>query len=89
VDLYYLELLARPVSVVRLEEDKTPGSLGFTKVKLLPDGVAHFTRGVGFSCLWWDSECGLGERSWRYSMVIDDMKTEKVFVEKPLTLDAA
>lgn len=67
-----------------LEEDKTPGSLGFTKVKLLPDGAAHFTRGVGFSTLW-DSERGFGERSWRYSMVVDDMKIEKVFTEKDLT----
>lgn len=32
------------------------------------------------SCLW-DSERGFGERSWRYSCVIDDMKLEKLFVE--------
>ena len=69
---------------ISLEEDKTVGSLGFTKVKLLPDGAAHFTRGMGFSCLW-DTERGFGERSWRYSMVVDDMKIEKVFVEKDLT----
>lgn len=67
-----------------LEEDKTPGSLGFKKVKLLPDGAAQFTRGMGFSCLW-DTERGFGERSWRYSMVVNDMKIEKLFVEKPLT----
>jgi peroxiredoxin len=46
-----------------LEEDKTPGSLGFQKVKLIPDGAALFTRGMGMSCLW-DSERGFGERSW-------------------------
>ena len=28
-----------------LAEDKTPGANGFEKVKLLPDGAAHFTRG--------------------------------------------
>mmetsp|Transcript_27571 Transcript_27571/g.81048 ORF Transcript_27571/g.81048 Transcript_27571/m.81048 type:complete len:103 (+) Transcript_27571:226-534(+) len=63
-----------------LEEDKTPGTLGFTKVKLLPDGAALFTRGMGMSCVW-DTERGFGERSWRYSCVINDMKVEKIFVE--------
>merc|ERR1712154_539400 len=65
-----------------LTEDKTPGSLGFTKVKLIPDGSAQFTRGMGMSCTW-DSERGFGERSWRYSAVINDMKVEKLFVEGP------
>eukprot|EP01031_Cornospumella_fuschlensis_P035331 gene35331-42812_t len=41
-----------------------PGN--FKKVKLLPDGAALFTRGMGMSCVW-DSERGFGERSWRYS----------------------
>jgi peroxiredoxin len=63
-----------------LEEDKTPGALGFKKVNLLPDGAAHFTRGMGMSCMW-DSERGFGERSWRYSAVINDMKVEKRFIE--------
>lgn len=63
-----------------LAEDKTPGSLGFEKVKLLPDGAAKFTRGMGMSTLW-DSERGFGERSWRYSAVVDDGKIEKLFVE--------
>jgi len=49
-------------------------------VKLLPDGAALFTRGMGFSCVW-DSERGFGERSWRYSVVINDSKVEKLFVE--------
>lgn len=55
-----------------------PGN--FKKVKLLPDGAALFTRGVGMSCIW-DTERGFGERSWRYSAVINDMKLEKIFVE--------
>lgn len=63
-----------------LEEDKTPGSLGFKKVKLIGDGAAQFTRGMGMSCLW-DSERGFGERSWRYAMVVDDMNIEKLFIE--------
>jgi peroxiredoxin len=63
-----------------LAEDKTPGSLGFFKVKLLPDGACHFTRGMGMSCMW-DTERGFGERSWRYSAVINDKKIEKIFIE--------
>lgn len=55
-----------------------PGN--FKKVKLLPDGAALFTRGMGMSCVW-ESERGFGERSWRYSAVINDMKIEKLFVE--------
>mmetsp|Transcript_18354 Transcript_18354/g.21180 ORF Transcript_18354/g.21180 Transcript_18354/m.21180 type:complete len:213 (+) Transcript_18354:42-680(+) len=63
-----------------LEEDETPGSLGFKKVKLLPDGAAAFTRGMGMSTTW-DSERGFGERSWRYSAVVDNSVIEKLFVE--------
>jgi thioredoxin-dependent peroxiredoxin len=63
-----------------LEEDKTIGSLGFQKVKLIPDGAAAFTRGMGMSCMW-DTERGFGERSWRYSMVVNDGVIEKLFVE--------
>eukprot|EP00545_Synedropsis_sp_CCMP1620_P008140 CAMPEP_0119025654 /NCGR_PEP_ID=MMETSP1176-20130426/34088_1 /TAXON_ID=265551 /ORGANISM="Synedropsis recta cf, Strain CCMP1620" /LENGTH=216 /DNA_ID=CAMNT_0006981225 /DNA_START=52 /DNA_END=702 /DNA_ORIENTATION=- len=63
-----------------LTEDKTLGSLGFEKVKLLPDGACQFTRGMGMSCVW-DSERGFGERSWRYSAVFNDMKVEKMFIE--------
>ena len=63
-----------------LEEDKTIGANGFTKTKLLPDGAAHFTRGMGMSCVW-ESERGFGERSWRYSMVVKDGTIEKLFCE--------
>ena len=66
-----------------LEEDKTPGSLGFTKVKLIPDGACHFTRGVGMSCTW-ESERGFGERSWRYSALVIDGIVKKVFIEQPM-----
>jgi len=63
-----------------LEEDKTVGSLGFTKVKLIADGAAAFTRKMGMSTMW-DTERGFGERSWRYSVVLNNMKIEKIFVE--------
>lgn len=49
-------------------------------MKLIPDGAAHFTRGMGMSCMW-DSERGFGERSWRYSAVVNDMIIEKLFIE--------
>lgn len=55
-----------------------PGN--FKKVKMLPDGAALFTRGMGMSTVW-DSERGFGERSWRYSVVINDNKIEKLFIE--------
>ena len=49
----------------KLEEEKedsecalNPGN--FTKVKLLPDGACHFTRGMGMSCTW-EAERGFGE----------------------------
>eukprot|EP00592_Proboscia_alata_P006275 CAMPEP_0194357846 /NCGR_PEP_ID=MMETSP0174-20130528/5270_1 /TAXON_ID=216777 /ORGANISM="Proboscia alata, Strain PI-D3" /LENGTH=205 /DNA_ID=CAMNT_0039128033 /DNA_START=60 /DNA_END=677 /DNA_ORIENTATION=+ len=63
-----------------LAEDKTVGSNGFEKVKLVPDGSALFTRGMGMSATW-EQERGFGERSWRYSAVINDMKVEKLFIE--------
>ncbi|GKY95723.1 hypothetical protein MPSEU_000533100 [Mayamaea pseudoterrestris] len=66
-----------------LEEDKTPGSWGFKKVKLVPDGACAFTRGMGMSNVW-SSERGFGERSWRYSMVVDDGIIEKMFIEGPV-----
>lgn len=55
-----------------------PGN--FKKVKMLPDGAALFTRGMGMSTVW-DSQRGFGERSWRYSVVINDNTIEKIFIE--------
>ena len=70
-----------------LPENKEPYSLGFKNVKLLPDGACLFTRGMGMSCTW-TSERGFGERSWRYSMVVNNMKIEKLFVEEPRIEDS-
>ena len=66
-----------------LQEDLTPGSLGFKKVKLIPDGACLFTRGIGMSCTW-ESERGFGERSWRYSALIDNCVIKKAFIEEPV-----
>lgn len=48
-------------------------------VKMLPDGSADFTRGMGM--LVKKNDLGFGERSWRYSMYVDDGKIEKIFIE--------
>lgn len=53
---------------------------GAEKVKMMPDGACTFTRGMGMSCTW-TTERGFGERSWRYSMVVNDGVIEKMFVE--------
>lgn len=53
--------------------------LGVDKVKLLPDGNGDFTRLMGM--LVRKENLGFGDRSWRYSMVVDDGKIEKVFAE--------
>lgn len=52
---------------------------GAKNVFLLPDGNADFTRKMGM--LVSKDNLGFGMRSWRYSMVVDDGKIEKVFVE--------
>lgn len=46
---------------------------------LLPDGNGEFTRKLGM--LVDKSNIGFGMRSWRYSMLVDDCKIEKMFVE--------
>jgi len=66
-----------------LPEDMTPGSLGFQNVKYIPDGAAFFTRGMGMSTIW-SSERGFGERSWRYSAVVNDGVIEQIFIEQPM-----
>eukprot|EP00545_Synedropsis_sp_CCMP1620_P008208 CAMPEP_0119005334 /NCGR_PEP_ID=MMETSP1176-20130426/1655_1 /TAXON_ID=265551 /ORGANISM="Synedropsis recta cf, Strain CCMP1620" /LENGTH=205 /DNA_ID=CAMNT_0006957123 /DNA_START=45 /DNA_END=662 /DNA_ORIENTATION=+ len=64
----------------KLPEDMTVGANGFSTVKMIPDGAAQFTRGMGMSCVW-EQERGFGERSWRYSAVIENGKVEKLFIE--------
>lgn len=50
-----------------------------SKVKMLPDGNAEFTKSVGM--LVNKSSLGFGERSWRYSMLIEDGVITKHFIE--------
>lgn len=58
-------------------------SLGVKNVKLLPDGNADFTRGMGM--LVKKENLGFGERSWRYSMLVEDGVIKKLFVEPGLS----
>tara|TARA_Y100000034_G_scaffold70987_1_gene85572 strand:+ start:5811 stop:6347 length:537 start_codon:yes stop_codon:yes gene_type:complete len=49
------------------------------KIKLLPDGNGEFTRKMGM--LVKKEDLGFGDRSWRYSMVVNDGVIEKIFIE--------
>ncbi len=53
---------------------------GANNVKLLPDGNGDFSKAMGM--LVDKSNLGFGMRSWRYSMVVNDYKIEKVFSEE-------
>lgn len=53
--------------------------LGLEKVFMLPDGNADFTRGMGM--LVKKTNLGFGERSWRYSMLVEDGTIKKMFIE--------
>ncbi|MGF1537718.1 MAG: peroxiredoxin [Elainellaceae cyanobacterium] len=52
---------------------------GVNNVFLLPDGNGEFTRKMGM--LVEKTNLGFGSRSWRYSMVVNDLEIEKIFIE--------
>lgn len=52
------------------------------KVKLLPDGSTEFTKGMNM--LVKKDDLGFGERSWRYSMYVEDGEIKKIFIEPGL-----
>jgi peroxiredoxin len=54
-------------------------NLKIKKVKLIPDGNGAFTKRMG--ALVPKTNLGFGERSWRYSMLVDNGKIVKVFEE--------
>ncbi len=56
--------------------------LGVKNITMLPDGSADFTRGMDM--LVKKEDLGFGERSWRYSMFVDDGEIKKVFIEQGL-----
>ncbi|MCB0377488.1 MAG: glutathione peroxidase [Bdellovibrionales bacterium] len=49
------------------------------KITMLPDGNGEFSEKLGF--LVDKSAIGFGKRSWRYSMLVNDGKIEKMFIE--------
>jgi len=55
-------------------------SLDIIHVKLIPDGSALFTKGMGM--LVRKDDRGFGERSWRYSAFIEDGVITKAFIEE-------
>ena len=57
--------------------------LDVDQVKMLPDGNADFTRGMNM--LVEKSNLGFGDRSWRYSMLVNDKKIEKIFAEPDMS----
>ena len=54
-------------------------NLKIKKVKLIPDGNGEFTKKMG--ALVKKNNLGFGDRSWRYSMIVDNGKITKVFSE--------
>ncbi|MBI1974407.1 MAG: peroxiredoxin [Candidatus Zambryskibacteria bacterium] len=52
---------------------------GTEKVKLIPDGTGVFSKAMGM--LVKKNNLGFGERSWRYSMYVEDGEIKKVFAE--------
>ncbi len=58
---------------------KWADDLGLSKVKMLPDGNAEFSRKMGM--LVEKNNLGFGDRSWRYSMLVEDGEIKKLFAE--------
>ena len=52
---------------------------GVEKVKLVPDGSGEFTEKIGM--LVKKDNLGFGDRSWRYSMYVEDGEIKKTFIE--------
>ena len=48
-------------------------------ITFIPDGNGEFTQAMGM--LVNKQDLGFGSRSWRYSMLVDDLVVEKMFVE--------
>lgn len=50
-----------------------------SKITMLPDAEGEFTKKMGFMLN--TQEMCLGERSWRYSMIVNNCVIEKMFIE--------
>lgn len=49
------------------------------KITMLPDGNGEFSKGMGM--LVDKKNLGFGDRSWRYAMIVDNGRIEKMFIE--------
>lgn len=58
---------------------------GADRVRLVADGNGDFSRGMGM--LVDKRDLGFGERSWRYSMLVNDGVIEKMFIEAEVSGD--
>jgi thioredoxin-dependent peroxiredoxin len=54
-------------------------NLGAKNVQMLPDGNAEFTKQIGM--LVKKENLGFGDRSWRYSMFVDNGMIKEIFAE--------
>ena len=54
-------------------------------ITMMPDGNGEFSKALGF--LVDKADLGFGPRSWRYSMLVNDGKIEKMFIEKEVAGD--
>lgn len=54
-------------------------NLGLKNIFMLPDGNGEFTKGMG--ALVAKNNLGFGDRSWRYSMLVDNSEIKNVFIE--------
>lgn len=57
--------------------------LEVSKVQMLPDGNAEFTKGLGM--LVKKENLGFGDRSWRYAMYVENGEITKLFIEPGLS----
>jgi peroxiredoxin len=55
---------------------------GVARVRMLPDGNGEFSRGMGMLVA--RSTHGMGPRSWRYAMLVDDGRILQMFSEPGL-----
>jgi peroxiredoxin len=53
--------------------------LGVENVLMLPDGNGEFTKGMDMMVK--KENLGFGDRSWRYSMLVEDKQISKIFSE--------
>ncbi|MBL7045746.1 MAG: peroxiredoxin [Parcubacteria group bacterium] len=60
-------------------------NLNVKNVKLIPDGSGRFTKEIGMMVK--KDNLGFGERSWRYSLYIEDGVIKKAFVESGFSDD--